>query len=211
MILVFIFLGLLIIISILFFVFITSTLKIKIKSLQIEKYKNNNKYRVFIQLYFLNKIKIFSIRINNERIRKMYSSKQIEKIDFNKIKENIPINKETLSILKNLKLEIEELDLEINIGIEDAVLTSYLVAIIASLISIILPHLVKNRSNKEIKYIVKPIYNKTEFNMDLDSIISVKIVHIIYILYQLVKKGKERKSNERTSNRRAYAYSHEFN
>lgn len=211
MILVFIFLGLLIIISILFLIFITSTLKIKIENLQIGNYKNNREYRAFLQLYFLNKIKIFSIRINNERIRKMYSSKQIEKIDFNKIKENIPINRETLSIIKELKLEIEKLDLEINIGIEDAVLTSYLVAVIASLISILLPHFVKSRNNKKIKYVVEPIYNKTKFNMYLDSIISIKIVHIIYIIYQLVKKGKERKNNERTSNRRAYAYSHEFN
>ena len=140
----------------------------------------------------------------------MYSNKQIEKIDFNKIKEKIPINRDTLSILKKLKLEIEKLNLKINIGIEDAVLTSFIVGIIASLIGIILPHLVKNRNNKEIKYIVEPIYNKTQFNMYLDSIISIKIVHIIYILYQLVKKGKGEK-NERTSNRRSYAYSYEFN
>ena len=210
MILVFIFLGLLIIISILFLIFITSTLKIRIENLKIGNYTSNNEYRAFIQLYFLNKIKILSIRINNERIRKMYSNKQIEKIDFNKIKEKIPINRDTLSILKKLKLEIEKLNLKINIGIEDAVLTSFIVGIIASLIGIILPHLVKNRNNKEIKYIVEPIYNKTQFNMYLDSIISIKIVHIIYILYQLVKKGKGEK-NERTSNRRSYAYSYEFN
>lgn len=210
MILVFVFLGVLIIISILFLIFITSTLKIRIENLKIGNYTSNNEYRAFIQLYFLNKIKILSIRINNERIRKIYSNKQIEKIDFNKIKENIPINRDTLSILKKLKLEIEKLNLKINIGIENAVLTSFIVGIMASLIGIVLPYLVKNRNNKEIKYIVEPIYNKTQFNMHLDSIISVKIVHIIYILYQLVKKGKGEK-NERTSNRRSYDYSYELN
>jgi len=209
MILVFIFLGLLIITSILFLIFILSTIKIKIENLQIGKY-TNNKYKAFLQLYFLNKIKIFSIRINNERIRKVYLGKQLEKVDFNKIKENVPINKESFSIIKKLKLELEKLNLKIDIGTEDAVLTSYAVATIASLLGIILPHLVKNRDYKEIKYIVEPMYNIAQFNMYLDSIISLKVVHIIYVIYCLAKKGKEKK-HERTSNRRAYAYSHEFN
>lgn len=211
MILVFIFLGLLIIISISFLIFIASTIKIKVENLQIGDNTNNRKYKAFLQLYFLKKIKIFSIRINNERIRKVYTSKQIEKIDFNKIKKDIPINRETLSIIKEIRLKIEKLDLKINIGIEDAILTSYLVAVISILIGIILPHLVKNKDNREIKYIVEPMYNKTQFNMYLDSIISVKIVHIIYVLYYLAKKGKEKKRDERTSNRRTYAYGHEFN
>jgi len=210
MILVFIFLRLFIIISIVFLILITSTIRIKIENLQMGNHLKKNKYKAFIQLYFLDKIKIFSIKINDEKVKKLYSNKKFEKINFNKVKEIIPINKETLSIIKELKLEIEKLNLKIILGVEDAVLTSYLVAILSSLLGIILPHFVKDRYNKEIKYVVEPIYNTTQFNMHLDSIISIKIVHIIYVLYALVKKGKEREY-ERTSNRRAYDYSHEFN
>ena len=94
-------------------------------------------------------------------------------------------------------------------GIEDAIATSYLVAIIASILSIILPHLVKKEDIKNIKYEINPIYNTLIFNLKLDSIINLKIVHIIYVIYNLVKKGRDK--NERTSNRRSYAYSHEFN
>lgn len=209
MILVFIFLGLLIIISTLFLVLIMSTIKLKIENLQIGNYVINKEYKAFIQLYFLNKIKILSIKINDERIRKMYSSKQIEKIDFNKIKEDIPINKETFSIIKKLKLRIEKLNLEANLGIEDAVLTSYAVAIIASLISIFLPHLVKDMNHNQIRYVIEPIYNKNIFSIYLDCILELKVVHIIYVIYCLEKKKGEK--YERTSNRRAYAYSHEFN
>lgn len=182
MILVFIFLGLLIIISILFFVLIMSTIKLKIENLQIGNYTNNKRYKAFIQIYFLNKIKIFSIKINNQRLKKLYSSKQLEKIDFNKVKENIAINRETFSIIKKLKLKIEKLNLEANLGTEDAVLTSYAVAIMASLISIFLPHLVKDMDHNQIRYVINPIYNKNIFNIYLDSIISLKIVHIIYIV-----------------------------
>lgn len=142
-------------------------------------------------------------------MRKLYSNKKLEQIDFNKLKQTIPINIETFKIIKNLKLKIESLKLEINIGIEDAIYTSYAVAIIASILSILLPHLVKKQDIENIKYEIKPIYNTLLFNLKLNSIISLKIVHIIYVIYNLVKKGRDK--NERTSNRRPYAYSHEFN
>ena len=142
-------------------------------------------------------------------MRKIYSNKKLEQIDLNKVKQTIPITVETLKIIKSLKLEIERLKLKINMGIEDAIATSYLVAIIASILSIILPHLVKKEDIKNIKYEINPIYNTLIFNLKLDSIINLKIVHIIYVIYNLVKKGRDK--NERTSNRRSYAYSHEFN
>lgn len=142
-------------------------------------------------------------------MRKIYSNKKLEQIDFSKLKQNIPINIETLKIIKGLQIKIESLKLEINIGIEDVIYTSYFVAIIASILSIILPHLVKKEDIQNIKYEINPIYNTLTFNLSLDSIISLKIVHIIYVIYNLVKKGRNK--NERTSNRRSYAYSHEFN
>ncbi len=142
-------------------------------------------------------------------MRRIYTNKKIEKIDLKKVKQTIPINIETLKIIKHLNLKIESLKLKINLGVEDAIITSYAIAAIASIISIILPHLVKKEDIKKIKYEVNPIYNTLMFNLSLDSIISLKIVHIIYVIYNLVKKGRD--NNERTSNRRAYAYSHEFN
>lgn len=142
-------------------------------------------------------------------MRKIYSNKKLEQIDFSKLKQNIPINIKTLKIIKGLQIKIESLKLEINIGIEDVIYTSYTVAIIASILSIILPHLVKEEDIQNIRYEINPIYNTLTFNLNLDSIISIKIVHIIYVIYNLVKKGRD--ENERTSNRRSYAYSHEFN
>lgn len=139
----------------------------------------------------------------------MYTNKKLEEIDFNKLKQTIPINMGTFEIIKNLKLKIESLSLKINIGIEDAIYTSYLVAIIASMLSIILPHVVKREDIQNIKYEITPMYNTLLFNLNLDSIITLKIVHIIYVIYNLVKKGRDK--NERTSNRRFNAYSHEFN
>jgi hypothetical protein len=137
----------------------------------------------------------------------MYNSKKIEEIDFNEAKKYIKTNKEIFSLFK--KIKIEYLNLSIKIGVEDAVLTSYIVAVISSVISIILPYFVENNDNEKYKYVIEPIYNKSTFQMYLNSIVSIKIVHIIYVIYNLTKKGRDK--NESTSNRRSYAYSHELN
>ena len=192
MILVFIFLGLIVIQAILFLILILSTIKLKVENLRIGSYKNNKKYKAFIQIYFLDKIKIFSIKINNEKLKKVYESNRFKNVDFNKLKEVLPSNRETLRILKKLTPKIEKLNLEANLGMEDASLTSYTVGVIASLVGIILPHIVKEMNHKKIRYVVNPIYNKNLFNIYLDSIISLKIVHVINVIYLLAKKGREK-------------------
>lgn len=214
MVLVFILLGITIFIFLLFTIFLLSTLKIEIKNLKIgnkEKTKKSRikeKYEIKITLYFLEKLPILWLKLNNKKIRKISNSKRLEKIDFKKMKKKIPMNKETLEIIKNIKIKISKLNLKIDLGTEDAVLTSYLIAFIASIIGIILPHIVEEDKMQKCHYIVNPIYqNKNEYHISLDSIISIKIVHIIYSMLIFVKKGREK--NERTSNRRSYAYGHE--
>ena len=222
MILVFILLGALIILSVIALILILSTIRIQIKNLEIKNFKleksklNKQKYKILFQIYFLGKIKILSINLNNPKIKKIYSSQKLKNMDFKKISKKIPINKETIKIVKGLKIKLEKFNLNIKIGTEDAILTSYIVATIASVIGIILPYLVDKNYKKDCKYKVNPIYNINILNLHLNSIISVKIVHIICVICNLVKisklKNKESEKNGRTtSNRRAYAYSHEFN
>ena len=140
---------------------------------------------------------------------KIKNSKRFKKIDLKKLQAHIPKKSEIFYMLSKLKIQIMKLNLKIKLGTESAPITSYLVVTIATIISIILPKLVKNNNNKKIKYIVTPIYNNKDIRIKLNCIISLKIVHIIYVIYMLEKKGREK--NGRTSNRRAYAYSHEFN
>ena len=204
--LVFIFFGFLILFLlsiVLLLVFTMSTIKIKIKDLKIENSEINKKYKFYIELYFLNKIKIFSIKINNDKYKKIVKNKRLKNLN----KSNLPIGRLILNIIK--KIRIEKLNLKLSIGTEDVPFTSYVVAIIAGIIGANLPKYVSIKDTNKINYSIEPIYNKNTFNLYLDSIINLKIVHIIYIIYNLVKKGRGK--NERTSNRRAYAYSHGFN
>lgn len=213
MVLVFILLGIIIFILLIFVILLFSVLQIEIKNLKIgneeeNKCRINKKYEVKITLYFLEKIPILSFRLNDKKIRKISNSKQLEKIDLKAIEKNVKFNKETIEIIKNIKIKISKLNLRIDLGTEDAILTSYLIAIIASIIGIILPHIVHKNKINNCKYIVNPIYqNRNIYHVNLDSIISIKIVHIIYSILIFIKKGRDK--NERTSNRRAYAYRYE--
>jgi len=198
-------LGIISIMIIILILLLLSTIKIEIKNLRIENAKIKTKYNVKISINILNKIKILSINLNNQKIKKVYSSKRFQKININKFIKKLSINKANLQVIKHIKPKIEKLQLYIDLGIEDAVLTSYSIAILASTIGIILPYLAKNIEN--CKYIVNPLYiGKNELNIDLDSIISLKIVHIIYVIYFFIMKGREK--NERTSDRRSYDYSY---
>ena len=213
MVLVFILLGIIIAVLLIFTILLLSKIQIEIKNLKIGNKEENrgrikDKYEVKITLYFLKKISILWFRLNDKKIRKISNSKQLEKIDLKAIEKNVKFNKETIQIIKNIKIKISKLNLRIDIGTEDAILTSYLIAFIASLIGIILPHIVQKNKINNCKYIVNPIYqNRNIYHVNLDSIISIKIVHIIYSMLIFVKKGRDK--HERTSNRRAYAYRYE--
>ena len=218
MVLVFILIGIIIFAYLILTIFLLSTLQIDIKNLKIgnkEKINENNikdKYEIKITIKFLNKIPILWLKLNNKKIRKISNSKQLQKIDLEKLKKNIGIDKKTLKItketIKNIKIKILKLNLKIYLGTEDSILTSYLVAFIASIVGIILPHVIEKNRINNCKYIVNPIYqNRNVYHISLDSIICVKIVHIIYSMLFFVKKGRDK--NERSSNRSSYAYRYE--
>lgn len=212
MVLVFILFGIIMFLLTLFILVLFSTIRIEIKNLRVGNKEIENQtrikdnYEVKIGVYFLEKLPILWTRLNNQKMRKIYHSKQLEKIDLKKIETKIPFNKQTLQIMKQMKIRISKLNLQIAIGTEDAILTSYLVAMIASVIGILLPHLINKNSNYYYK--INPLYqNKNEYHIYLDSIICIKIVHIIDSMLFLLKKGRDK--NERTSNRRSYAYRYE--
>ena len=205
--LVFIFLAFIIILALFILIILLSTLKIKIENFNIINFKNNKEYKMFIQLYFLDKIKIFSNKIDSKKIKKISNSKRFKNIKYNELKQKLPPKKEILKAVKILNLQIEKFKLIAEISLDDAPLTSYIVAVISSLISIILSKTAKN--NNKIYYNIKPIYNNKTLNISFESILNIKIVHIIYMLIYMVKKGGSKYG--RTSNRRAYGYSHELN
>lgn len=210
MILVLIFLGILVLLVTIITLIIASTLHIQIKNLSVSNMepKNTNEYAIIFSLYLGNKIKWIWFRLNDKKVRKMYSKMQLEKLDFKKFRKDFKVKE--LKELPKLQPKISYLNLDANLGVISPVTTSFLVATIASIISIALPYLTKNLKKERYIYNIKPLYyNKNLYKINLNCIIEIKMVHIINIIFILIKKGRKKNEQSTTSNRKPYAYSYE--
>jgi len=169
----------------------------------------SKKYELFISLYLFNKIKWISIRLNDKRIQNMYHKMKLEKIDIKKLEQDFKL--EDLKELKCLKPKISYLDLNLKIGVEDVVLTSFIIFILSTVISIILPYTIKKYEKSKYHYEIMPLYlQKNVYEIKFDCIIEIKMVHIINIIYNVFLKKRRVDSHEqRASNRRSYGYSYE--
>lgn len=184
---------------------ILSTMYFKIENLNISNENHKFKFNaiIYIELYFLDKIKIFKLKINPEKINLK------EKIDFDKLKNELPKKVETKKIIQKLKIELEKIDLNIEIGTQDVLITSGIVAILGSAIGIVLGRMIKKYDSDKYSYLIIPNYkNINLIKVSANCIVKVKMVHIISIIYFLLIKRRKNK-NERTSNRRSYEYSYE--
>lgn len=150
--------------------------------------KINKDHQINIYLSIFNKIKILNkdikeIKIRNKDLDIRILKKKDLKIDYKEVIQNI---------------NIEKIDLNIQIGTQDAALTAIIVGIIASVLGVLI---------RKPKYEVIPIYlDKNFIKIRLDSIFTVNLTHYIYS--QIFKRWGGKK-NERTSNRKSYANSYE--
>ena len=194
-------------------VIILSTISVRIEKFKASNYNKCGKlkidYKVFFELFFLNKLKIFSIKIDKELINKLKVKEKVKKIDFKQAKTNMPSKKDLKEITKKLQIRIDKLNLKLEIGTINIFLTSAIITILASIIGIGLAKVIKKYNKERYNYEIHPIYqDKNIIKLDLNCIIKVKMVHIISIIYLLIKKRRV-EENERTSNRRSYDYSYE--
>ena len=197
-----------------------SSIKVTISNLKLstEKYEGrilNDDYTLTISLWGLRRFCIINIEITKEKLENIKlkeklktSLRNIATVDLIKnIMENRKIDKKTLKKVKKHAPEIMYIKLIANIGTDDAILTSYIVAFISSLLGIGLREPISKF--KKNKFIINPVYiNKNLLNLELDCIFETKMIHIIYVIYILNKKRRVDK-NGRTSNRRTYGYSYE--
>lgn len=169
-----------------------------------EKEEKSSKYSGKFEIYFLGKVKIFSKKIDNQKTGKFFNNNFIkERITrmnlFSKddTTSKYKIDKKiTKELRKNLKIEL--LKLQIQIDTESILLTSYLVGIISTLIPNLIKNNIKNYNDKDYQWSVIPIYKSKNFiSLKLNSIISIKVVHIINMLKLIGGIGNERSSNRR--------------
>ncbi len=208
MVLVFILLGIIIFILFILFIILVSSLKVEIKNLNLSnmKEKENINYCIKISLNLFGFLKWMGISIGERKVKKLIS--KIPKIDIKTVEKDFTLD--NFKILKKLQIRLNSFKLDAILGVKSPVITAFIVAFVSSFISIILPHLANELNSKNYKYVIKPIYqNKNLYKISLNCIIELKMVHIINVIYILIKKGKSDKNERTASNRESYDYSYE--
>lgn len=167
----------------------------------------NKDYKVIIKLCILNKIPILKINITKTRLEKLKLKDKIKDIDFKVIQDNKKFDKKLVKAIKKSNIDINYINLNVELGTENACLTSIIVPAISTFLAILFRKKVKQFENQT--FIIKPVYiNQNLINIILSGIFEIKMIHIINIIYVLNRKEGVKKYG-RTSNRRSYDYGYE--
>lgn len=203
---------------ILFFLFIAIvTLKIRVdfKKIEIsnldeieEKTELRKIYNVDFKIYIFNIIRIIKINFDNKK-----SEVALVKIkdQIGKISSDILNYKELIKRLKEFKVRIKDAKVKLLIGTEDMLVTVGVVIAISTIIPIWLRTKIGADNARKIQYQIIPIYNKGNImHLEGEGVIEMHLVHIIYALYIIKMKGRNKEhggTESKSSDRRTYDYS----
>lgn len=176
-------------IALLIIFILISTIKIEIKEVRASnamKIKSN--YVIKISARLMNKLKWISFEIDKIKIKKLAKKLHLEKMDIQKLERNI--NVYDIKQIINIRPKLTYLNLYVSLGVEDVILTSYIIPIISAIISIILPHVTKGNKIKNINYKILPLYNnKNIYDIKLDTIIEIKVINVLNAMYKIYRNG----------------------
>ena len=150
----------------------TSKIGIDIENLIIDtdaEEKINEDVKIYVYLLLFNKIKLFRKNVRSLPMKDV----KFETSDFDiKIFKNKDIKINYLELIQNINIDIKNIDLNVNIGTEDAGITAILVGILAGILGIII---------KKPRYQILPIYaNRNLLKINLNGIFTIYLMHYIY-------------------------------
>ena len=181
------FLFIFFILLILWIAIYTSRVGVEIQNLRIDTeqpkgQKINKDSKIFIYILILGKFKLFKKNVRNIDTGKIkFQNKDLD-IEFFKDRD---IKVDYKDLLRKINIYFDQIDLNIQIGTEDAAITAILTGIISAGLGMIL---------RKPKYEVIPIYaNKNLIKIKLDCIFSVHLMQYIYKLFsnKIKDLGKE--------------------
>ena len=180
-----------------------STIKIELKNFNISNLKiKRTNYKLIFSLSFLNKFKWLSFKLNKRKLNKIRLKMHLDRIDIKKLEKDFKIS--DIKELLKIKPRLTSMNLKLQVGFEDIILTTYIVPSICTLLSVILPGVTRRNDIKNIKYVVEPIYNHGNlYYINLNSNIEIKMLNLlnsIYGIYKNRKKDVPNKNNYRNIN-----------
>lgn len=205
-----VFLFILLAVVIITVIFAFAKIQIQIVNLKFYSQKQrhiNPDYKIIIRVLALGKIPVFKINITKTKLEKLRLKERVKQIDWELLQDKNNFDKDLLKAIKILNLNIRKINLNIELGTENASLTSIIVPALSTVIAILLRKKIKNYEDQI--FIIQPLYcNQNLINILLSGIFELKMNHIISMICVLNKKEGVKKY-ERTSNRRSYDYGYE--
>lgn len=205
-----VFLFILLAVVIITVIFTFAKIQIQIVNLKFYSQKQrhiNPDYKIIIRVLALGKIPVFKINITKTKLEKLRLKERVKQIDWELLQDKNNFDKDLLKAIKILNLNIRKINLNIELGTENASLTSIIVPALSTVIAILLRKKIKNYEDQI--FIIQPLYcNQNLINILLSGIFELKMNHIISMICVLNKKEGVKKY-ERTSNRRSYDYGYE--
>lgn len=191
--------------------------KINVKKIHLKMTKNElyeNDYCINIGIYLYGKIKIFGVNFKDNDIKimgkKINSLSRIKDKIYSKIiKSNFEnIDRKIITHnIKDLNLKFEKFHLDLSLGTDSTLITSFFIFVIATVVSIIVKKGVSRYNPKKHSFIITPKYeNYILLNIDLNSIISIKMSNIIKMIIKISRmtKNKELKSEGNLINKKKH-------
>ncbi len=209
-----------IVISILMLIIFFLNIEVEVNKLIIKyndnNFENNFEFVINIKGYLFNFIKIFNIKIDKKKVEKYIRRKSINRL-YRKILENKKFDTKIIDItkkyIKEYKIEynknpikIEKVNFNMEIGLINIEMTSYVTALLSIILSIPIAFL----EETEYKYKIYSKYEQNKIvniNILFESIFTINLKHIISIILKI--KIRRVKKNGRTSYRRFNEYSYE--
>lgn len=189
----FLFLAIVLIVAIL----LLTTIKVNFKYL-------DKKYRIIIKLYLFGKLRYLKVELDKEKLISIFEQAKIkfEKNRQRRIEKEIFQDRKVIkNVIKESKIDLEYLNLDFSIGTEFILLTSVIITTISTIFPMLANKFIRKYDSKKYVYKFTPIYNKNDIRLELDCIISIKLVHIINVILSILfKKGVFK--NVRPSNTR---------
>lgn len=180
-----------------------TTAQLQIINFEIKDNKKNDG-EIKLILKFLKLIPYLEINLLDSKfIKKRITLKSIEKtIKIAKLK----LYKDKITRFLEIT-KVEELYLKINLQSNNLIIMSFITVILSTILSIVFA---KNMIDKDDgRYGINIAYaNATKYELYLNSIINLKIIHIISVMCEILKRKRADK-NARKSYRRTYEYNHE--
>lgn len=181
-----------------------SKIKLNIKKCNVEMYRNQifeKAYEIELGLYLFGKFKFINIKFKDEKLKIMGKRMNYEKIKSSKILKKIMKKdfqeldkKEIVNNLKKLNLKFEKFNMDLNLGTDSTLVTSFLIFAVSTIVSLIIKRGVTKYNPNKYSFSITPRYeNYNLLKIDFNCILSVKTLKFVKTIHYINKPEKSKK------------------